>query len=198
MSSPFSLLPSPLTRGSLLSWHAPVLSPSLPLLPSPRRRWPSAQPALVATLGELSRLAAGPIQKVSASVVQIFVTGYAPPDEDDPQGAGQPTVERSSGSGVIVDADGYIVTNAHVVENATRIEVDLPFAAISGNPGRSILGRRGRTVGAQIVAIDRETDIAVVKIEAKGLPVLGFGDSDALRPGRWSSRSAARSGSTRR
>src|SRR5687767_324229 len=141
-------------------------------------------PASVATLGELSRSLQDLSQKVSASVVQIFVTGYAPPDEDDRQGAGQPTVERSSGSGVIVDADGYIVTNAHVVENATRIEVDLPFAAIGGDPGRSILGRRGRTIGAQIVAIDHETDIAVIKIEAKALPALTIGDSDALRPGQ--------------
>ena len=45
---------------------------------------------------------------------------------------GEPHLERSSGSGVIVDADGYIVTNAHVVENATRIEVDLPFEATGG------------------------------------------------------------------
>ena len=104
--------------------------------------------------------------------MQIFVTGFAPPDEDDPHASAQPVFERSSGSGVIVDADGYIVTNAHVVENATRIEVELPFAATGGEPGRSILGRRGRTVGAQIVAIDHETDLAVVKVEAKALPAL--------------------------
>ena len=140
--------------------------------------------ASVGTLSELSRSLEDLSQKVSASVVQIFVTGYAPPEEDDPHAAAQPTFERSSGSGVIVDADGYIVTNAHVVENATRIEVELPFAAVGGDPGRSILRRRGRTVGGQIVAIDRETDIAVVKIEAKALPVLAFGDSDALRPGQ--------------
>jgi serine protease Do len=140
--------------------------------------------AQVATLGDLSRSLQDLSQKVSASVVQIFVTGYAPPDEDDPQGAAQPIFERSSGSGVIVDADGYIVTNAHVVEHATRIEVELPFSATGGDPGRSILGRRGRTVGAQIVAIDSETDIAVVKVEAKALPVLAFGDSDMLRPGQ--------------
>jgi serine protease Do len=157
---------------------------SICILLTPTTALAQRSAASVATLGELSRSLQDLSQKVSASVVQIFVTGYAPPDEDDPQGAGQPTFERSSGSGVIVDADGYIVTNAHVVENATRIEVDLPFAAIGGDPGRSILGRRGRTVGAQIVAIDRETDIAVVKIEAKALPVLGFGDSDALRPGQ--------------
>ena len=155
---------------------------SLLLFPAPALAQRSA--AQVATLGDLSRSLQDLSQKVSASVVQIFVTGFAPPDEDDPQAAAQPVFERSSGSGVIVDADGYIVTNAHVVENATRIEVELPFAATGGEPGRSIIGRRGRTIGAQIIAIDRETDLAVVKVEAKALPALAFGDSDALRPGQ--------------
>ncbi len=140
--------------------------------------------AQVATLGDLSRSLQDLSHKVSTSIVQIFVTGFAPPDEDDPRGAAQPVFERSSGSGVVVDPDGYIVTNAHVVQNATRIEVELPFAATGGEPGRSILGRRGRTVGAQIVAIDHETDLAVVKVEARALPALPFGDSDALRPGQ--------------
>jgi serine protease Do len=141
-------------------------------------------PSSLATLGELSRSLQDLSQKVTASVVQIFVTGYATPNEDDPRGAGLPVVERSSGSGVIVDADGYIVTNAHVVENATRLEVELPLAATGGDAGRSILGRRGRTLGAQIVAIDHETDIAVIRVEAKALPAIAFGDSDALRPGQ--------------
>jgi serine protease Do len=152
------------------------------LLPAPVHAQRSA--AQAATLGDLSRSLQDLSQKVSTSVVQIFVTGFAPPDEDDPQAGAQPVLERSSGSGVVVDPDGYIVTNAHVVENATRIEVDLPYAATGGEPGRSILGRRGRTVGAQIVAIDHETDLAVVKVEAKALPALAFGDSDALRPGQ--------------
>jgi serine protease Do len=159
-----------------------ALVAALFVFPAPARAQRS--PTSLATLGDLSRSLQDLSQKVGASVVQIFVTGYAAPDEDDPQGAGQPMLERSSGSGVIVDADGYIVTNAHVVENATRIEVELPFAATGGDRGRSILGRRGRTVGAQIVAIDTETDIAVVKVEAKELPVLPFGDSDSLRPGQ--------------
>jgi serine protease Do len=85
---------------------------------------------------------------------------------------------------VIVDPDGYIVTNAHVVENATRLEVELPLAATGGDPGRSILGRPGRTLGAQIVAVDQETDIAVIKVDARTLPALPFGDSDTLRPGQ--------------
>ena len=140
--------------------------------------------AQVATLGELSRSLQDLSEKVSTGVVQIFVTGFAPPDEDDPRGAAQPVFERSSGSGVVVDPDGYIVTNAHVVENATRIEVELPLAATGGERGRSILGRRGRSIGAQIVAIDHETDLAVIKVDAKALPALTFGDSDTLRPGQ--------------
>jgi serine protease Do len=135
-------------------------------------------------LAELSQSLEALSAKVSPSVVQIFVTGYASPDEEDRVTSGEPQLERSSGSGVIVDADGYIVTNAHVVENATRIEVELPRATTGGAPGRSILKRRGRTVGGQIVAIDHETDIAVVKVEARELPALAFGDSDTLRSGQ--------------
>ena len=71
--------------------------------------------------------------------MQIFVTGYAEPDEDE-QAASEPVLERSSGSGVILDPDGYIVTNAHVVERATRIEVELPLAATGSAPGRQSCG----------------------------------------------------------
>jgi serine protease Do len=135
-------------------------------------------------LADLSRSLQELTAKVSPSVVQIFVTGYALPDQEDQGATGEPHLERTNGSGVIVDADGYIVTNAHVVENATRIEVELPFEATGGARGRSILKQRGRIVGAQIVAIDHETDLAVVKVEARALPALAFGDSDALRSGQ--------------
>lgn len=143
----------------------------------------AAQGARPQALGELSRAFESLAQKVSPSVVQIFVTGYAVPD-DSSEASADPILERGSGSGVIVAPDGYIVTNAHVIENATRIEVELPFAATGGDPGRSILGRRGRTVGAQVVAIDEETDLAVIKVPARALPALPFGDSDTLRPGQ--------------
>ena len=145
-------------------------------------------------------VAAGPGGEGAARrSVQIFVTGYATPDEEDRATTGEPMLERSSGSGVIVDADGYIVTNAHVVENATRIEVELPFEATGGAPGRSILKRRGRTVGAQVVAIDHETDIAVD--QGGGARIAGARRSATptrCGPGRSCSRSAARSGSSRR
>jgi serine protease Do len=137
-----------------------------------------------AGLADLSRSLQELADKVSPAVVQIFVTGYGVRDDEDPAAKGEPVLERSSGSGVIVDGDGYIVTNAHVIENATRLEVELPLAGKEGASGRSIIKRRGRIVGAQIVSVDRETDIAVIKVEARGLPALPFGDSDALRPGQ--------------
>ncbi len=142
----------------------------------------AAQPA--PGLADLSRSLQELATKVSPSVVQIFVTGYAAPEQDDRIATAEPQLERTSGSGVILDADGYIITNAHVIENATRIEVELPVEATGAAKGRSILRRRGRLTGAQIVAVDDETDLAVVKVEARGLPALAFGDSDSLRPGQ--------------
>ena len=140
--------------------------------------------ATTPALADLSRSLQDLAAKVSPSVVQIFVTGYPPLDEEEQAASVEPQLERSSGSGVIVDADGYIVTNAHVVENATRLEVELPLDATGGARGQSILKRRGRTTGAQVVAIDHETDLAVIKVEAHGLPALPFGDSDGLRSGQ--------------
>src|SRR5689334_6247681 len=153
-----------------------------PLAPAAQTQAPSRSKALA--LGELSKSLEELAAKVSPCVVQIFVTGYAPPEEQQEGGTGEPSIERSSGSGVIVDPDGYIVTNAHVVENATRLEVELPVAAAAGAPARSILKRRGRLVSAKLVAVDHETDLAVVKVEASGLPTVTFGDSDSLAPGQ--------------
>jgi serine protease Do len=149
----------------------------------PQTQPPPSRAAALA-LGDLSKSLEALASKVSPSVVQIFVTGYAPPEEQQEGGTGEPAIERSSGSGVIVDSDGYIVTNAHVVENATRLEVELSSAASGVPVGRSIVKRRGRIVGARIVAIDHETDLAVVKVDATGLPTLPIGDSDRLHPGQ--------------
>lgn len=143
----------------------------------------SGPPRATGALAEFSRSLQDLAERVSPGVVQIFVTGYALPDENDPAVA-EPTLERSSGSGVIVGSDGYIVTNAHVIENATRLEVELPVSEAAAPSARSILKRRGRIVGAQVVAVDRETDLAVLRVEANGLPALPFGDSDTLRAGQ--------------
>ena len=81
---------------------------------------------------------------------------------------------------MIVDADGYIVTNAHVVTGAQRLRVDIPLPVTGG----SILAARSRTVDAAIVGIDLETDLAVIKVEERNLAALPFGDSDELRVGQ--------------
>ncbi len=79
-------------------------------------------------------------------------------------------LETGMGSGVIVRADGYILTNNHVVKDADELEVELSD---------------GRTVSGTIVGTDPETDLAVVKIEANGLKAAVFGDSEATRVGDW-------------
>ncbi|HKC11224.1 MAG TPA: trypsin-like peptidase domain-containing protein, partial [Vicinamibacteria bacterium] len=115
-------------------------------------------------------------ERVRPAVVQILSTGYA-------ETGGLLSRQRATGSGVILDPDGYVVTNAHVVQGARRIQVVLGGLA-SGPPGaQSILKAPGRVVGAVLVGIDRETDLAVLKVAEKNLPFLSLGDSKELRPG---------------
>ena len=97
----------------------------------------------------------------------LFFQG--PPDENNPRhnpsgGAARPV--QSEGSGFIVRPDGYIFTNFHVVEDADKIDVKL---------------RDGRNFPARMVGTDKKTDIAVIKIDAKDLPVVQLGDSDVAR-----------------
>ncbi|SMO54441.1 Do family serine endopeptidase [Solitalea koreensis] len=78
--------------------------------------------------------------------------------------------QQASGSGVIVTADGYIITNNHVVEGADQIEVVL-------NDKRSFKGK--------VIGTDPNTDLALVKIDEKGLPFVPYGNSDNVRVGEW-------------
>jgi serine protease Do len=99
----------------------------------------------------------------------LFFQG--PPDENNPRGnprGSQPI--QSEGSGFIVRPDGYIFTNFHVVEAADKIDVKL---------------KDGREFPAKIVGTDEKTDVAVIKIEAKDLPAVQLGDSDAVRVGQF-------------
>ena len=85
-------------------------------------------------------------------------------------GAPQQREKVGSGSGVIIREDGYIVTNNHVIDDATKIEVTL---------------NNNQTYPATLVGTDPATDVALLKIDATGLPVIPFGDSDKLRLGEW-------------
>ena len=77
---------------------------------------------------------------------------------------------QSVGSGVIVSGDGYVVTNYHVVSGANRIDVTLDDK---------------RQFEAEIVGVDPSTDLAVIKVKGRGLPVVALGDSDEIEVGEW-------------
>lgn len=91
--------------------------------------------------------------------------GFRSPDR-----GGAPREGRSSGSGVIISEDGYIVTNNHVVENSSRIDISL---------------EDNTRYSARVIGTDPTTDLALLKIEAKGLPFVKFGDSDQVNVGEW-------------
>jgi serine protease Do len=115
-------------------------------------------------------------QKVTPSVVQITVKSEAKKDPHEdlpfffPFKDDTPKEQMGSGSGVIISDDGYILTNNHVVENASTVEVKLYDR---------------RIYDAKVVGTDPQTDLAVVKIEASGLPAAYLGDSDKLQVGQW-------------
>ena len=89
-------------------------------------------------------------------------------DEGMPQSRDR--VQKGSGSGVIIRQDGYIVTNNHVVADATEVRVTL---------------NNNKSYTAKVIGTDAATDVALIKIDAEGLPTVEFADSDNLRLGEW-------------
>jgi serine protease Do len=121
---------------------------------------------------------------VSPSVVKVLVTGYGPISEEGHQNTGLIGRQHAIGSGVIVDPSGYIVTNAHVVEGALDVRVALAPAAGSRDSAASSGPPRTRILKARIAGVDKETDLAVLKVDADGLPALEIGDYRKLRQGQ--------------
>jgi serine protease Do len=128
------------------------------------------------------------VERLNPAVVNIDATsrsrdnrrrrgrGDAPDQNDGPSDFGTPrndrdTPRRGAGTGFIIDADGSILTNNHVIDRADRITVKLSD---------------GRTLHARIIGTDPDTDIALIKVDGQsGLPVAPLGDSSALRMGEW-------------
>jgi serine protease Do len=112
--------------------------------------------------------------KVGPSVVQIDVTERD--QRQDPlirwlsASGGEPPIAHGTGSGVVFSADGAILTNNHVIEDALTITVHL---------------RDGRVLNGRLLGRDPDTDLAVVKVDATGLVPAKFADSDAARVGEW-------------
>ncbi len=105
----------------------------------------------------------------SSPLDDLFFQG-SPDENNQRRNPSGPRPIQSEGSGFIVRPDGYVFTNFHVVEGADKIDVKL---------------RDGRSFPARVVGTDEKTDIAVIKIDAKDLPVVQLGDSDAVRVGQF-------------
>jgi serine protease Do len=150
--------------------------------PSPAPAQPAAQPAgLNAGLPDLSSVASRAIPSVMSITSLQVVQQRASPFASDPmfryffgdrdEMLGRSRISQSLGSGVVVSSDGYILTNRHVVGDArAQVSVVLPDK---------------RELRAKIVGVDEMTDIALLKIEARPLPVLPWGDSSKLKVAEW-------------
>ncbi len=117
------------------------------------------------------------------SVVQIFVRSYVTSSDETNQVSDLLTKESSSGSGILLSADGYILTNAHVVRGAHEVKVQLNVRAEA--EARELGDHTfNRPMNGKVIGIDRDSDLAVVKIEKTNLPFLKFGNSDSLKQGQ--------------
>lgn len=147
-----------------------------------QRTQPTTQPAAMASPAELSRAFINVAREVKPAVVNIDVVEKPKRNarsemEGMPMipgfpGFGQmePRVKRGTGSGVIISADGYILTNNHVAGDADEIKVKLA-------DGREFKARR--------IGTDPETDLALIRIDAQNLPFATLGDSSKLEQGEW-------------
>ena len=91
--------------------------------------------------------------------------------------------QQSIGSGVIIDPGGWIITNAHVVSGSEHVQVIIPGANTDESPDGSVIGARARAVEARIVGSDSAIDLALLKIDATGLPALPLADYNKVRQG---------------
>jgi serine protease Do len=122
--------------------------------------------------------------RVSPAVVQIQTTGYGPLSENDSDRGRTALIVRQHavGSGVIVDANGYIMTNAHVVEGAHRIRVALPMSS-TGSATNTPVGRR-QLFDAKVLGVHKESDLALLKIDQTDLPTLSLEQPQNIRVGQ--------------
>ncbi len=164
-------------------WIASLLvlgafSGSSPLGPTPPgpAEGPAKPKALEAMSRSFERLAA----EVSSSVVQIFTSGYtlASPNGE------VLTKQQGTASGVVLDPEGLIVMNAHVVSGAGRITVQLVAPPDTARKDRYVPRAAGTRLQATVVGVDPATDLALLRVPAKGLRPLRLGDSDRLRQGQ--------------
>jgi serine protease Do len=122
--------------------------------------------------------------RVSLSVVQVLVTGYGAVEEHTRGETGLVIGrQRTIGSGAIIDPDGYIVTNAHVVAGARQVQVVLHRDSTADGPVRSLAQLAGQTVDARVIGTATDIDLALLKVDLTGLRALPLANYDAIRQG---------------
>ena len=133
-------------------------------------------------LRELDSSLEAVVAKVSPAVVQIVVTGYGPLEDHGHTNTAVIVREHAIGSGIIVDPDGYIMTNAHVVEGAQRIRVILPPPP-TDSPLEPQPVRATQIFDAKLIGTHKASDLALLKVEASHLPTLTLGGVKRVRQG---------------
>jgi serine protease Do len=125
-------------------------------------------------------------ERAMQSVVEIEVTAYGAPEHMQDQSQQPQALERqrSLGSGVIVDPDGYIMTNNHVVAGALRIRVIIAPANVELVSGHNRFGNPQRIYEAKLIGTTRYADLALIKIEEKGLPAIPLPEMYRFRLGQ--------------
>jgi serine protease Do len=140
---------------------------------------PSSSPAAEAAIAAGMVNFADVAERINPAVVNIEATTRAAgmngrrrreQPETNPNPQGPSSIRPQSGSGFVIDADGEILTNYHVIQNAERIMVKFSD---------------GRSLPARVLGIDPDTDIALIKVDAKNLQVAPLGNSETLRVGEW-------------
>ena len=121
--------------------------------------------------------------RISPAVVQILVTGYGTVEDKNQAQTAFVAREHAIGSGIIVDPDGYIITNAHVVEGAQRIHVALPMPLVS-SPDQIAPAGKQRILDARLIGLHKESDLALLKIDETGLPTLSLGTHRPVHQGQ--------------
>jgi serine protease Do len=123
-------------------------------------------------------------KRVSPAVVEILVTGYGSPSDEDSSASSALERARSLGAGVIVDPEGYIITNYHVVKGSDRVRVALTPVVNQESQPFALLKSRGKILPARVVGFSKEIDLAVLKVEASGLPTLPIGRYARVQKGQ--------------
>ena len=159
---------------TLIAFASPVRAGQRPA-PAPA---PSQDP-----LARMNEAVDALTRKVWPSVVQILVSSYGTQNE----GARGDTSlvvgrQRSSGSGFVIDADGYIMTNAHVVNGAQRVQIVLPADTADGTLATALSGK-SYLVSARIVGIAAELDLALLKVDGQKLQALPLATYSQVRQG---------------